>query len=161
MTPTPLAIRLASPHSAAARSLMDELSAALNALTGDDGRTSFDPAQTLGAGGCFAIAYALPDGTALGCGALQPLAPDVVELKRLYARRGTRGVGAALLQFLEQQACAGGYRQVWLSTRRINRRAVAFYRRHGYLPVAPYRHYCDRPESLCLGKALQFYTAQS
>ncbi|OIV45704.1 hypothetical protein BK025_17975, partial [Sodalis sp. TME1] len=116
MTPTPLAIRLASPYSAAARSLMDELSAALSALTVDDGRSSFDPAQTLGAGGCFAIAYAVPDGTALGIGALQPLAPGVVELKRLYARRGTRGVGAALLQFLEQRACAGGYRQVWLST---------------------------------------------
>lgn len=75
MTPTPLAIRLASPQSAAARSLMDELSAALSAMTGDDGRTSFDPAQTFGAGGCFAIAYAVPDGTALGCGTLQPLAP--------------------------------------------------------------------------------------
>ncbi|RLR18394.1 hypothetical protein D8L93_01320 [Sodalis-like symbiont of Bactericera trigonica] len=35
----------------------------------------------------------------------------------------------ALLRFLEQQACSGGYRQVWLSTRRGNLRAVAFYRR--------------------------------
>ncbi|MBT9433373.1 GNAT family N-acetyltransferase [Candidatus Sodalis endolongispinus] len=141
----PLAIRLASPQSAAARSLMDELSATLNVLTGDEGRTSFDPVRTVGAGGCFAIAYAVPDGTPLGCGALQPLAPDVVELKRLYARPGTQGVGAALLRFLEQQACACGYRQVWLSTRRVNLRAVAFYRRHGYLPVAPYRHYRNRP----------------
>lgn len=150
----PLQIRLASPQCAAARTLMDELSAALTVLTGDDGRAVFDPAQTVGKGGCFAIAYAESDGVALGCGALRPLASDVVELKRLYAPPGTRGVGAALLSFLEQQARARGYRQIWLSTRQVNWRAVHFYRRHGYLPVAPYRHYRDRPESLCLGKAL-------
>jgi ribosomal protein S18 acetylase RimI-like enzyme len=33
------------------------------------------------------------------------------------------------------QTAAFGYREVWLSTRRVNERALAFYAWHGYLPV--------------------------
>jgi GNAT superfamily N-acetyltransferase len=77
----------------------------------------------------------------------------VAELKRMYARPGSGG-GLALLTALEAQALGFGYREVWLSTRRVNVNALAFYARNGYVPVENYGRYVGRPESVCLGKRL-------
>jgi GNAT superfamily N-acetyltransferase len=102
---------------------------------------------------CFAIARAA-DGTPVGCGAIRPLEPAVAELKRMFAMPGTRGVGSAVLAFLEQQASALGYRDLWLETRKVNARAVAFYERHGYRTIPNFGRYMGRPEAVCLAKAL-------
>lgn len=123
-------------------------------ITGASGRASFDPDDVRGAGACFLIARDA-SGAALGCGAYRPLEPGVAEIKRMYAKPGTRGVGAALLAALEQRARADGYVAVWLETRRVNRRAVAFYVRSGYAPIAPYGRYVERPDAACFGKSLQ------
>ena len=55
---------------------------------------------------------------------------------------------------LEAQAAAFGYRELWLSTRRVNLRALGFYERGGYAPIAAYGRYAGRAESACLGKRL-------
>lgn len=142
----------ADPDSADARRLIAELDAALAALTGDSGAASFDPHDFRGPGAAFVIAYD-ERGEALGCGALRALEGDVGELKRMYARPGS-GAGAHLLAALERRAAASGYRQLWLSTRRVNARAVGFYERHGYLEVPPYGRYAGRAASICLGRRL-------
>jgi len=139
------------PACAQAQALIAELDAALAAICGDSGSGSFDPADVRGPGSVFLVAR--DNGVALGCGALRPLAPGVAELKRMYARPGT-GAGRWLLAALEEQAAAFGYREVWLSTRRVNGRALAFYARHGYLPVENYGKYAGREASVCLGKRL-------
>ena len=90
----------------------------------------------------------------MGCGAYRPLTPGVAEIKRMYAAPGTRGVGAAVLAALEQRARADGYGETRLETRRVNVRAVAFYDRSGYAPVAPWGPYVGRPDAVCFGKAL-------
>jgi GNAT superfamily N-acetyltransferase len=146
----------ADPDSVDARALIAELDAALAAITGDSGASSFDAADVRGPGAVFLVARAA-DGTAVGCGALRPLAPGlaepVAELKRMYARPGS-GAGRALLAALEQQARAMGYRAIHLSTRRVNARAVDFYRRHGYADVAPWGKYVGSGRSVCLGREL-------
>ena len=151
-----LCIARADPGSPEARDLIAQLDAALAALTGDSGAASFDPGDVQGPGATFLLAWNA-DGVAVGCGALRALAgapaPHIAELKRMYARPGS-GAGAPLLAALQQHALACGYRHVWLSTRRVNARAVAFYQRHGYLEVAPYGHYAHRPASICLGRGL-------
>ena len=101
----------------------------------------------------FAVARGI-DGAALGCVALRPLTEEVGEIKRMYGRPGSRGVGAALLAFVEAEARAVGYRSAWLETRRVNTRAVAFYQRHGYREIAPYGKYVGRLDAICLGKLL-------
>lgn len=141
----------ADPACAEAQALIAELGAALAAICGDSGSGSFDPADVRGPGSVFLVARA--DGIALGCGALRPLASGVAELKRMYARPGS-GAGRWLLAALEEQAVGFGYREVWLSTRRVNERALAFYARHGYLPVENYGNYAGREASICLGKRL-------
>jgi ribosomal protein S18 acetylase RimI-like enzyme len=152
------AIAAIDPDAPDARTLLAELGAALAAITGSDGSASFDAADVRGPRSCFLVAYAA-DGALAGCGALRPLdgAGDgggIAELKRMYARPGS-GAGAHLLAALERQAQAFGYRAVWLETRRVNERAVAFYARHGYAVIPNYGKYVGRLDAVCLGRELR------
>jgi GNAT superfamily N-acetyltransferase len=150
---TPDHVTLADPASAEAHALLESLSLTLQQITGSDGKASFDIRDVQVDGACFAIARSA-EGQAVGCGAIRPLEPGVAELKRMFAVPGSRGVGAALLDFLERQAAAFGYREVWLETREVNERAVAFYERHGYRTIPNFGRYVGRPEAVCLGKHL-------
>lgn len=147
-----LRVAAADPASPEALGLIAQLDAALLAITGDSGASSFDPRDVMGEGAAFVIAYD-EHGAALGCGALRPLEREIGELKRMYARPGS-GAGAVILAELERNAAAFGYRRLWLSTRRVNARAVSFYKRHGYAPVPPYGRYIGRDASICLGRNL-------
>ena len=133
-----------------AQALMEELSATLAGITGSSGKASFAQDD---AGVLFVVARA-DDGALLGCGALRPLqdgvGDGVGEIKRMYARPGTRGVGAAILRHLEAQ----GYRELWLETRKVNSRAVNFYLKHGYSVTPNYGNYIGRPEAVCFRKIL-------
>ena len=133
--------------------LMAELSTALAATTGDSGNASFDADDVRGPTACFAVARDAA-GVALGCGAFRPLQAGVAEIKRMYARHGTSGVGSAMLGFLEDQAVALGYQALWLETRLVNRRAVDFYEKHGYRRIANYGKYIGNPLAVCFEKHL-------
>jgi ribosomal protein S18 acetylase RimI-like enzyme len=146
------AIAPGDPDSADSRTLLAELGAALAAITGSDGAASFDAADVRGVRACFLVARAA-DGLAVGCGALRPLGDGVAELKRMYARPGS-GAGRFILDALERQACSFGYTAVWLETRKVNGRAVAFYEKHGYCVIPNYGKYAGRLDAVCLGKTL-------
>ena len=147
-----LKLELADPDSLEARALIAELSAALGAITGNSGASTFNADDVRGPRAAYVLARGA-DGTALGCGALRPLTAQVAELKRMFARPGS-AAGAALLAMLEQRAVALGYREVWLETRHVNTRAVGFYQRHGYQRIDNYGGYIGRAECACLGKML-------
>ena len=147
------AIAAEDPDSIDSRALLDELGRALAAITGDTGTSSFDAADVRGPRAVFLVARAAT-GMAVACGALRPLDGNTAEIKRMYARAGSRA-GAALLLELERQAAAFGYLHTCLSTRRINLRAVSFYQRHGYTEIAPYGRYMGRAQSICLGKPVR------
>lgn len=138
--------------SADAAVLIDELSDLLAARYGSSGRDGFDP--TAEEDGVFFIART--DKELRGCGALRPLDGHhgIGEVKRMYARPGTSGVGRAILDALEAHAAAAGYRAIWLETRRLNERAVRFYEHAGYRERAPYGKYVGRPEAICMEKML-------
>ena len=72
----------------------------------------------------------------------------------MYARPGS-GAGAPLLAALEAHARLLGYEEIRLSTRRINARAVSFYRRHGYSEAPAWGKYVGRAVSVCLGRLLK------
>ena len=140
------------PDSPDARALVAELDAALAAITGDSGAASFDASDVRGPRAVFLRARAA-DGSPSGCGGLRPLDGHTAEIKRMYARPGS-GVGSVLLAALEAQARTLGYREVRLSTRRVNARALDFYRRHGYVEAAAWGKYVGSAVSVCLGKPL-------
>ncbi|NPU14833.1 GNAT family N-acetyltransferase [Bradyrhizobium sp. 83012] len=148
-----LTIAMENPSAADSDALMAELSATLARITGDSGRSSFDPDDVRGPQACFVVARD-GEGQAVGCGALRPLAAGIAEVKRMYARPGTQGVGVAILRHLETTAAGFGYRAIWLETRLVNVRAVAFYDKHGYRRIPNYGKYAGRPEAVCFGKKL-------
>ena len=145
-------IEACDPDSADATALLGELSAALASITGSSGQASFSADDARVARSLFVVARG-DGGELLGCGALRPLDGDVAEIKRMYARPGTRA-GQVLLEHLERAAATFGYRETWLETRRMNLRAVAFYRKHGYAEIANYGKYVGHPDAICLGKPL-------
>ena len=149
-------VAVADPASSDAAALMEELSGVLRGITGDGGNASFDPAACA----LFAIARDAA-GTAVGCGALRAIpggepgegSGNIAEIKRMYARPGS-GAGAAVLAFLEAQACALGYRGLWLETRKVNTRAVRFYDAQGYLRIPNFGKYVGNDGAVCFGKRL-------
>jgi len=149
----PVIVSRENVDSADAQTLMAQLSAVLQQITGDSGQSSFQTTDLQQPAACFAIARD-QQGNALGCGALRPLTQEVAELKRMFARQGAQGTGSALLRFLETEASKLGYREIWLETRRVNQQAVRFYLRHGYQPIARYGRYITNPQALCFAKVL-------
>lgn len=141
----------AEPDSA---NLLDQLSDALTAMTGNSGKSSFDPQDVRGPNALFVVARD-GDGLPVGCGAFRPLQSGIAEVKRMYAKPGTSGVGSAILRYLEQHAVQMGFAEFWLETRVVNVRAVQFYERHGYQRIANFGKYVGRHEAICLGKRLK------
>jgi GNAT superfamily N-acetyltransferase len=85
------------------------------------------------------------EGVPVGCGAVRAIGGDVGEMKRMWVAPGIRrqGVGARLLDTLEDEARRIGYRLVRLDTRRELVEAVSLYRRAGYREVPAYNDNAD------------------
>lgn len=148
-----ITIEKSSPASADSQALIEQLSAELAAITGDSGKSHFNPQDVSGARALWAVAKD-ENRQPVGCGALRPLSDTTAELKRMFSTRAYPGTGAALLAWLEKAALGLGYRELWLATRKINTRAVQFYLKHGYTPIANYGPYIGREEAMCLAKRL-------
>jgi GNAT superfamily N-acetyltransferase len=142
------------PSSPVACQLLDELSATLAAITGDSGRSSFDPNDVRAPSALFVLARD-EEGQAVGCGAFRPLQDGIAEVKRMYSRPGLAGVGTAILTYLEAEAANLGYGALWLETRLVNARAVRFYARRGYSRIPNYGKYRGNPEAVCFEKRLR------
>lgn len=92
-------------------------------------------------------------GRAVGCGAVV-LGEEYGELKRMYVLPGnrSRGIGTALLAFLESQASAAGARVLKLETGYKQMEAIALYSRSGYVRCGPFGDYRDDPHSVFMSK---------
>jgi GNAT superfamily N-acetyltransferase len=141
------------PETPEASMLIELLSDTLASITGDSGRSSFDPNDVRGPCSLFVVARNA-SGKPVGCGAFRPLDQHIAEIKRMFAVPGTRGVGAALLETLECEAVRLGFSQVWLETRLVNHRAVRFYEAHGYKRIPNFGKYIGRDEAVCFAKTL-------
>ncbi len=148
----PIQLDRVDPNSPAAETLIDELSAILKAAYGSSGKDGFDPSAEGEA--IFLVAHR--GDTPAGCGGLRvlPHHPGVGEIKRMYSRPDTTGVGRAILKALEDEAHRLGLTEIWLETRRANEGAVRFYRKAGYRESEPYGKYVGRPEAICMKKRL-------
>ncbi|MFL0252405.1 GNAT family N-acetyltransferase [Clostridium neuense] len=141
------------PHSQDAFEMMEELSQTLKKITGDSGKSSFNVQDIADARAVFVVAYS-DQGEPIGCGAIRPINENTAEVKRMYAKSKAKGIGTAILSYLEGQAKKLGYSKFWLETRLINKRAVNFYERRGYHRIANYGKYAGRAESVCFEKAM-------
>ena len=141
------------PRSQDAQTLMDELSATLALFSGDGGQARFCVEDAYSARGAFVVARTA-SGHAIGCGAIRRFGYSVAELKRLYSRPNTTGVGRAILHALEAEAVTAGYRTLLAETRAINRRAIAFYERNGFVRIERFGMYANQADAQCFAKPL-------
>lgn len=104
--------------------------------------------------GAFVLAW--DDGRPVGCGGVRQQAEGVGELKRMYVVPGHRGagIGAAVLDALEQRSRELGYRRLVLETGVRQPEAIALYTGAGYEPIDPYGEYRDFPLSRCFARDL-------
>lgn len=141
------------PHSQDAFEMMEELSETLEKITGNSGRSSFNIKDLSDTRAVFVVAYN-DEEEAIGCGAIRPINENTAEVKRMYAKSKAKGVGTAILSYLEGQAQKLGYSKFCLETRLVNKRAVAFYESRGYHRIASYGKYAGRAEAVCFEKTL-------
>lgn len=94
------------------------------------------------------------DGVATGCGAIQSLDDQTVEIKRMYVRPAYRGNGIArrLLSALEDLAAGSHYPLIRLETGARQPESIRLYESAGYRPIPPYGPYVHSPLSLCYEK---------
>lgn len=119
-----------------ANELIDELSDVLMNITGDSGRGSFDNSDMNNSRSVFVIAK--EEGRAVGCGAFREISIDTAEIKRMYTRKKSCGIGKRIITYLEANAKEFGYNRTVLETRRCNENAVNFYLNNGYKIISNY-----------------------
>lgn len=147
-------IRLESPDQPDVLALIDALDAYQMPLYPAESHHGIDLAALLQPNVRFAVARDA-DGTALGCGAIV-LGSDWGEIKRMYVSpqaRG-RGLGRALLAFLERTAQAEGCRCFVLETGYLQTEAIGLYAASGYAHCGPFGDYVEDPNSLFMIKRL-------
>ncbi|MEM6160957.1 GNAT family N-acetyltransferase [Erwinia sp. P6884] len=148
-----ISIEKSNPLLPESQALIEQLSAELAGITGDNGKRHFDSAEMRSGRALWVVARD-KNGAAIGCGGLRPLSQEIAELKRMFSVRSLPGIGTALVNFLENSARALGYSEIWLETRRINIGAVAFYQKQGYREIANYGPYVGWEEAICFCKKL-------
>ncbi|WP_240007527.1 GNAT family N-acetyltransferase [Pseudaquidulcibacter saccharophilus] len=139
-------------NSSPARELISELSAILKEISGDSGSDNFQDFDNRNPRNLFLLANY--NSTPVGCVALREVDFETCELKRMYARH--KGAGTRLLEEFEARALLLGFNRIILSTRRLNVKAIAFYKRNGFDEIEPYGVYKLRsPEiSICMAKEI-------
>lgn len=148
-----ITIEPADPFAPESQRLIEQLSTELAAITGNNGKSHFS-AEAIDAKRSIWVLAKDQQGRAVGCASLRPLSDDVAELKRMYSDRSVSDVGATLLDYLQEWAAKAGYKDIRLSTRVINTRAVLFYLKQGFQQIDNYGPYVGRSESICLSKTL-------
>ncbi|OTN75143.1 hypothetical protein A5886_000213 [Enterococcus sp. 8G7_MSG3316] len=149
---TDLLFRPQTPTTPDAQLLLAELSAALTNITGDNGMRHFHAARMNEPGSYFVVAYHEQQPTA--CGSFQKIDIGTAELKRIYTRPNTSGIGSKLLRHLELTARSEGYQRLICETRKINTAAVTFYLKNDYQIIRNYGHYQGRADAVCFAKTL-------
>lgn len=146
-------IKKQPPNSVDALAIMNELSDALEAITGNSGKSSFNIEDVDNPRAIFVVAYNDND-EAIGCGAIRPIDENIGEVKRVFAKVKGFGIGTEILNYIEREAIKLGYSALWVETRCVNKQAVLFYESRGYQRIQNYGKYINRPEAVCFEKKI-------
>lgn len=88
----------------------------------------------------YAYYFVIDEGERVGYFAILPDEERAsMQLSKLYVKRAFRGrgVGRAVLAFVEQACAARGFHELWLTVNKDNHDSVAFYERQGFVVDRP------------------------
>lgn len=147
-------VSIEAPDTAEARELIAELDAYQDTLYPAEARYTLGIAALMPPQAVFAMARNAA-GQALGCGAIV-LNEGYGEVKRMYLRPQTRGMGVAsqIMDALESAAQARGCHRFLLETGPYQPAALAFYSKHGYVRCGAFGAYPEHPLSVFMGKVV-------
>jgi GNAT superfamily N-acetyltransferase len=102
----------------------------------------------------FLVGYL--EGRPVVCGSVCRLDAQTGEIKRVFVRPETRGLGLSKLMLarLEEEALEMGCKVLRLETGRRQPEALGLYRQSGYYDIPKYGEYVDDPHSVCMEKKL-------
>ncbi|WP_341829810.1 GNAT family N-acetyltransferase [Caballeronia zhejiangensis] len=120
-----------------AQALLDEADASRALLYGSKGRAKLFEEEVRAPRSRFLMVRTL-SGFPVGCAALTRVDYGAAEIKCIYSRADSAGIGYALLSRLELDASALGYRRLVLALRLADRRTTAFCLRNGFQPAVRY-----------------------
>ncbi|MDG5492370.1 GNAT family N-acetyltransferase [Psychroserpens sp. SPM9] len=102
------------------------------------------------------VIVAYQNGIAVGCGAFKTFDKSSVEIKRMYTKPETRGLGIAttILNALESWASELNYSTCILETGKRQIEAVQFYKKNNYSIIPNYGQYKHMANSLCFEKLI-------
>lgn len=156
-----LALRPVRYDSADAVALTEQVQQFYVEIYGGPDGTPFTAADFSRPNGGFLVGYLDGRPVAMGGWRFAPYAAPAgaeraAEIKRMYVatRARGRGFGRTVLAALEDDARAAGADWMVLETGEPQVAAVALYRSSGYVDIAPYGFYADKPEVISLGKRL-------
>jgi GNAT superfamily N-acetyltransferase len=138
------------PSDNEAAPLIEALSAELGQRFGDTGKNSFKEWDAENSKSIFVKAILIDE--AVGCGAIRPISDNIAELKRMYSKYSRKGIGKAVLDYLENKAKEFGYKEIWLETRKLNQEACAFYLKNNYIQIPNFGKYAGNEKAICFGK---------
>lgn len=93
---------------------------------------------------------------AVVCGAIKEIAPNTMEIKRMFTlpEKRRKGLASLMLKALESWAKELGYEKVLLETGKRQVEAVALYIKCGYQIIENYGQYIGVENSVCFEKEL-------
>ena len=135
-----------------ARMLLEELNVTLTGILGHNGTkyVYFDDFSQEKA--FFLVGY--DDGIPACCAGVRRMDDATGEVKRVFARKNRKGIGAALMAAVEETARGTGYSRLVLECREGNPHAIEFYRKNGYRDCEKYPPYENEDDAVCLDKKL-------
>lgn len=94
--------------------------------------------------------------TPVACGAIKEYAPGIMEIKRMYVRKNSRGRGYAskILKELEKWTAELACNRCILETGINQPEAIALYRKNSYTIISNYGQYEGVEKSFCFGKSV-------
>lgn len=147
-----LALKISNPNDPETFSIIEELSQNLYERFGSDGRNSFTDWEENNNKYLFVVAESNDE--ILGCGAIRPISEKTGEIKRMFAKYTRKGIGQAILFFLETKAKELNYEELVLETRAKNEDACKFYLKANYIQIPNYGKYANRLDAVCFKKTL-------
>lgn len=139
-----LTIQLLEAPTDEARALVADLEGELSAEYAVDQRHGLDIERLFRPEAAFVVARR--DGAAVGCGGVA-FESGLAELKRMYVRPSARGTGVAdaILARLAEEARSRGFSRLALETGDVQRAAMRFYQRSGFVRCDAFGEYARMP----------------